>query len=95
MTGGYGCSDAHGIGARDNDPLMVVLPLPYERFAINLGAILVSLAAGMCSLYFVGQKMLRARYGTCDLLTYGIWSRTFILLPPCTRCGDGFTIGQT
>jgi hypothetical protein len=33
---------------------MVVLPLPYERLAINLGAILVSLAAGMCSLYFVG-----------------------------------------
>lgn len=52
-----------------------------ERLAIDVGAILVLLAAGTWSLYFVGQKMLLARYGALDLMTYVIWSGTLILLP--------------
>jgi len=39
---------------------------PYERLAIDVGAILVLLAAGTWSIYFIGPKMLLARFGACD-----------------------------
>ena len=37
-----------------------------ERRAIDVSAILVLLAAGTWSIYFIGPKMLLARFGACD-----------------------------
>jgi drug/metabolite transporter (DMT)-like permease len=45
-----------------------------------LGALLVLLAAGVWSLYFVGQKRLLVKYNALDLMIWVIWAGTLVLL---------------
>jgi drug/metabolite transporter (DMT)-like permease len=51
-----------------------------ESFHVDLGALLVLLAAGVWSLYFVGQKRLLVKYNALDLMICVIWAGTLVLL---------------
>lgn len=50
-------------------------------FGLNLGALLVLLAALSASVYFAFQKPYLARYGAFPFTTYAIWAATVFLLP--------------
>jgi drug/metabolite transporter (DMT)-like permease len=52
-----------------------------EGFGVDLGALLVLLAALSTSAYFALQKPYLERYGAFELTAYAVWAGTLFLLP--------------